>query len=158
MTDAVPNAPQDAPKVIMMPPVLVLLHTAAGLAVNWMFNGHMAHGWGWLGLPLLGGGLALTIWAMRIFTKAGTNIPPSMPALKIVTHGPFEYSRNPMYVGFLAGFVGMALLAGAPWMLLFALPLWYILDQKVIAPEEVYLLDKFGEEYRSYTIAVRRWV
>ncbi len=36
------DAPQDSPKVIMLPPILVMLHIAAGLTLN-----YFGHGSGW---------------------------------------------------------------------------------------------------------------
>lgn len=152
------DEPKDAPKVIMLPPTLLLLHICAGLALNWVLGGRMGHGWGWLGLLLLGAGLGLIKWAKDAFEAAGTNVAPNKPATAIVTSGPFAFSRNPMYLSFISCFAGLALLAGAPYMLLILFPLFYFLDQRVIVPEEEYLLEKFGEEYGAYRLTVKRWI
>lgn len=149
---------KDVPNVIMLPPVLVLLHVIAGITLNWMANAHMGHGWGWLGLVLLIACFGVIAWAKKLFDAAGTPVPPNQPATAIVQDGPYKYSRNPMYVSFLTGFVGLALLADAPLMILLALPLWFILDSRVIAPEETYLEEKFGQTYLDYKAKVRRWV
>ena len=63
-----------------------------------------------------------------------------------------------MYVAFMIGYAGLSLLADAPAMLLLGFVLFYFLDQKVIAPEEKYLAEKFGSEYLDYKGQVRRWV
>lgn len=158
MTEEKSGTSADTPKVIMLPPMLVLHHVVAGLVLNWALGMRMGHAWGWIGLVLLAAAYGLTVWARKKFQSAGTNVPPNLPSLAIVTGGPYEYTRNPMYMAFLLGFAGMALLANAPAMLLLLLPLWYILDRHVIQPEETYLRDKFGDTYRDYTLRVRRWV
>jgi protein-S-isoprenylcysteine O-methyltransferase Ste14 len=63
-----------------------------------------------------------------------------------------------MYVAFMVGYVGLSLLADAPAMLLLGFVLFYILDQRVIVPEENYLTEKFGTVYTDYKDEVRRWV
>ena len=156
MTDT--DTPKDAPKVMMLPPTLVLIHICAGIVLNWLFGTSSDEAWGWLGLGLLGGAFALTCWAKRVFEEAGTNVPPNKPATVIVQDGPYRYTRNPMYLSFVMGFAGLALLAGAPMMLLTTASLFYFLDQRVIVPEEEYLTVKFGEPYRDYMKQVRRWI
>lgn len=148
----------DTPKVMMLPPMLVLLHVIAGITLNWMVGVHFSHGWGWAGLVLLAASFATVAWARRIFLRAGTNVPPNQPALVLVREGPYRFTRNPMYLSFVIGFIGLSLLAGAPMMLLMALPLFYFLDQHVIVPEEEYLAEKFGDDYRAFLQQVRRWV
>jgi protein-S-isoprenylcysteine O-methyltransferase Ste14 len=152
------EAPQDKPSVIMLPPVLMVLHITPGLALNWIFAGSMHHAWGWLGLLLIGAAMFLVQWSKQVFEEAGTPVPPNMPTTAIVTTGPYQYSRNPMYVNFLLWFAGLALLAGAPLMLFMLVPFWYILDRHVIVPEENYLGEKFGATYLDYKAKVRRWV
>ncbi len=149
---------KDAPQVIMLPPVILLLAVTAGIVLDWVFPMNMGHGWGWPGLLLLGGGMAVIIRCRRLFEDAGTNIRPDQPTNVIIEDGPYKYSRNPIYLGFLVCFAGLALLADAPVMLLILAPLYYILDRHVIMPEEIYLEDKFGEVYLSYKRRVRRWI
>lgn len=152
---------KDAPKVMMLPPTLVLQHIAAGITFNWVMQFLMpfslSHAWGWLGLILLAAAFFIVAWAKNLFDKAGTNVPPNQPATAIVTTGVYQYTRNPMYLSFMLGFAGLAFLAGAPYMLLALLPLYYFLDQRVIVPEEEYLTEKFGEEYLAYKNQVKRW-
>jgi protein-S-isoprenylcysteine O-methyltransferase Ste14 len=44
------------------------------------------------------------------------------------------------------------------WFLAASGGLWFVLDRKAVAPEEVYLEEKFGDPYRSYKSRVRRWI
>lgn len=163
MTEETTEQPKpDAPRVIMLPPTLVLQHICAGITLNWVMNGFFTlsfgHAWGWIGLILLITAFTLTGWSRKLFQKAGTNVPPNKPATAIVTNGAYKFTRNPMYLSFVAGFCGLAALADAPAMLLVAFPLWYILDRHVITPEEEYLTEKFGDEYLDYKKQVRRWI
>jgi protein-S-isoprenylcysteine O-methyltransferase Ste14 len=150
--------PTDAPKVIMLPPTLLLLHICAGIILNWAIPMSFGHAWGWLGLLLVVLAFGITKWSKDVFKKAGTNVPPNQPALTIVKDGPYRFTRNPMYLCFLLVFTGLALLADAPMMMLLIFPLFYFLDQRVIVPEEEYLGAKFGDVYLDYKKQVRRWV
>lgn len=153
---------KDAPAVIMLPPTLVLMHIAGGITFNWIMNFvlpfSLPHGLGWIGLILLAAAFGITAWSKNLFETAGTNVPPNKPATAIVTTGIYQYTRNPMYLSFMLGFTGLALLAGTPYMLLALAPMFFILTNYVIKPEEEYLSEKFGEEYNTYKNQVRRWL
>ena len=156
--EEVTEEPKDAPKVIMLPPTMVLHHIAAGISLNWLVPMSFGHAWGWLGLALLLLANSITNRSKKVFENAGTNVPPNQPALVIVKEGPYKYSRNPMYVCFLLMFAGLSLLADAPMMLVMIFPLFYFLNSRVIVPEEEYLTAKFGDAYLDYKKQVRRWV
>src|SRR5436305_8999885 len=73
----------------------------------------LAGPWCWLGLvPML---LGLTSGAMgaRHFIKTKTNIRPFREADKLVTTGPFRYTRNPMYLGLGLCLLGAWIFMGA---------------------------------------------
>lgn len=113
-------------------------------------------GWGWL-LSLLGG--ALSGWAGVTFRRARTTFDPSVPskASRLVTHGPFRFTRNPMYLGFALMLAGWAL-----WLdnlaALLGIPLFLMVVTVLqIVPEERALQDRFGEEYVRYRERVNRW-
>jgi protein-S-isoprenylcysteine O-methyltransferase Ste14 len=110
------------------------------------------------GAALLAAGLTLDIWAFRLFKAAGTNPEPFKPTTAIVAHGPYRFTRNPMYVGFLLSFTGIGLLFALEWTLI-ALPvLWFVLDRVVVQREEAYLTGKFGSAYTDYLSQTRRWL
>ena len=137
----------DAPAVITMP-----------LVLNWIVPISFGHTWGGIGLLLLVLSLGGIFWCKKLFDEAGTNIRPDMPSLALVEDGPYQYSRNPIYLCFLIGYAGLAMLADAPIMLLCLIPLWFALDRYVIQPEEEYMAEKFGGAYIEYTSRVGRWV
>ncbi len=112
--------------------------------------------WGWLlSLP----GVALIAWAGVTFRRAHTTINPTVPsrASRLVTHGPFRFTRNPMYLGFALTLTGWALWLDN-WVSLLGIPLFVVVVTVLqIAPEERALQDRFGEEYASYRQRVNRW-
>ena len=113
--------------------------------------------WGWL-LSLLG--VALTAWAGATFRRAHTTINPTVPskASRLVTHGPFRFTRNPMYLGFALMLTGWALWLNN-WAGFLGIPLFVaVVTVLQIAPEERALQDRFGEEYASYRQRVNRWL
>lgn len=111
-----------------------------------------------IGAVLVAAGLGLDLWAYRVMQAAGTHAEPFKPTMTIVSHGPFRFTRNPMYVGFLLSYTGLALIFALEWGIL-ALPvLWFTLDRVVVRREEAYLTRKFGPIYTEYLARTRRWI
>ena len=110
---------------------------------------------GWLGVIA---GLFLASWALLVFFRARTAIMPIRPASRLVSSGPYRFSRNPMYVGLSALYLGLALLFNVAWPIVL-FPLVVIsLYRLVIRREERYLADAFGDSYTIYRQRVRRWL
>ena len=112
-----------------------------------------------LGAPLilLGAALYLRCAYDFILSGRGTPVPIDAP-IKLVTRGPYRYSRNPMYIGVLTILVGEALLYRH-------LPLLYVLSGmavffhiRIVGYEERALRRRFGEAYSRYCEAVPRWI
>ncbi len=148
----------DVPDVKMLPPMILVLFLAGGIVLDWLFPFNWGHMWGGLGLILLVSAMGVAKWAINTLKAAGTNVPPNKPATVIVTEGPFQYSRNPIYLCFLVAYTGLAMLADAPVMLLLVPVLYFVLERMVIVPEEKYLTEKFDETYTDYAVNVRRWL
>jgi protein-S-isoprenylcysteine O-methyltransferase Ste14 len=83
----------------------------------------IGHGCGW---PLLLAGLWLGAWAVRAAAVVDLERPN-----KIVHSGPYAHSRNPMYVAWTLGYVGVAFVAGTAWPLLL-LPAVLAVTQTVV--------------------------
>ena len=76
---------------------------------------------------------------------------------KLVTHGIFRYSRNPIFLGMRFAFLGLFLLLPTAFTLL----LWVLGDvmmQIQVRLEEDYLTETFGDAYVTYQQNVRRWI
>ena len=152
------TTPDHGPGVRLPPPVLV----GGVLAVAWF-----AH----LFLPVLLGpplpnygtlvlflGIGLIGWSLLTLVQAGNDPRPDRPDAALVTAGPFRFSRNPIYLGFLVVVLGFALRWGDLWGWLALLICHLALDRLVVAKEEAYLSTRFGAAYEAYRTRVRRWV
>ena len=105
------------------------------------------------------GGLAFASWGRTTFAKEDTEIMPTSPAnKKLVTSGPFRFTRNPMYLGLVLLTLGIALYAGTPPF--YAVPvLLFVLCNFVFIPfEEAKMQRQFNEQYTDYRRRVRRWI
>src|SRR5262245_20567648 len=87
-----------------------------------------------IAIGLVISGIAIAVWAERMFAAAGTEIMPASPANKaLVTRGPFGYTRNPMYSGLILVALGIALYFGT--LPFFAVPvLLFLLTNFVFIP------------------------
>lgn len=153
----------DTPGVLVRPPRLYLGMLIAGILVGWLLPAQMLPVLPLAVLALLGPtalalGVALMIWAMRHFRRAGTPVPTSQTVRAIVTDGPYRYSRNPIYVTLSLIYAGIALMAGSVPALLLLPVIWVVMTYGVIRREERYLATKFGVAYADYMARVRRWL
>jgi protein-S-isoprenylcysteine O-methyltransferase Ste14 len=151
---------EDNPGVVMRPPLLFFGTIAAGVVLELVYPlpvipPSLERP---IGIPLVLLGIGLLVWAVTEFGRRGTNVPTNLPSLKIVRSGPYRFSRNPIYVGFTAFQLGIALWLNGGWLLATLVVALLVLRFGVIAREERYLDAKFGDEYRSYKAAVRRWI
>ena len=96
-----------------------------------------------LGAFCLVAGLALDIWAVATFRRAGTTRHPAGPTTALAVGGPYRFTRNPMYLGLVFITAGLAFLANALWPLILLPVVIVILRRAVIDREEHYLTAKF---------------
>jgi len=116
--------------------------------------------WRWLAtLPsVLGFAVALRcVWDFG-WTGHGTPAPIAPPQ-RLVVVGFYRHVRNPMYVGFAAGWIGLWIVFGHANLLSIAAVAAVALGVHlfVILYEEPTLRRKFGAEYEAYCRNVSRW-
>lgn len=76
----------------------------------------------------------------------------------LTTHGPYAYTRNPLYFGtFLIG-LGFAIASGVVWFLVAFLAFFLVIYGKTMRREEKRLAGLFGEEFDRYADAVPRFL
>jgi protein-S-isoprenylcysteine O-methyltransferase Ste14 len=104
-----------------------------------------------LGWVLIIAGIVVAVSGAVTFARAGTETNPASETNKLlVTHGPFRYTRNPMYLGVTFVTLGIAFLNGTlPY---FAVPLLVVItNNSVTIPyEEAKMERQFGETFRAY--------
>ncbi len=110
------------------------------------------------GAALIIVGVAFIVLARREFAQRGQPTDPGRPTTRVVTTGVFSVSRNPIYLGAVCLLAGVGLALNLPWVLVLLLPSLVACHYVLIAPEERYLVAKFGEEYRVYAATVHRWI
>ncbi len=103
-------------------------------------------------------GIVLCIWSIGLFRRSKTSLVPIKPTATLVLHGPYKLSRNPMYLGLLCVYLGAAFWLNSLWALVLVPLVIWIVQRMVIAKEERYLEQQFGETYRQYKAHVRRWI
>ncbi len=106
---------------------------------------------------VLAGGLLL-LWAQFTRWRRGATADHNKPTVALVTSGPYHISRNPIYLGMVLLFTGIALAYGKIWGLVLIVPFAIALHFRTIMPEENYLVRTFGEHFVRYRNTVRRWL
>jgi protein-S-isoprenylcysteine O-methyltransferase Ste14 len=76
----------------------------------------------------------------------------------LITTGPFRVVRNPLYVGNLLVWVGLALTARVPWAALVIASLLLVEYHLIVRWEESRLEERYGGAYRNYVARVPRWL
>jgi protein-S-isoprenylcysteine O-methyltransferase Ste14 len=111
-----------------------------------------------VGFGLVGFAVLLALSSLGTFLVARTTIVPFSAASKLVTWGPYRFTRNPMYVSLVLAYLGVAaILSQLLALILLLLPI--ILVRTIVIPfEEERMRELFGESYDQYCSRVRRWL
>lgn len=146
---------------VMAPPPLIYL---AAILVGYGLARILPEPAWVLSLPMISGailiaaGAGLLAWGFLSLRRAHTAVNPYEPTTVLVTHGPYRFSRNPLYVALTVVHVGIGVWLQSIWVVTTALPAVLVVHYGVVLREERYLLRKFGAAYRSYHSQVRRWL
>jgi protein-S-isoprenylcysteine O-methyltransferase Ste14 len=160
MMDAPETSRADRPNRYPLPPLIFVASLALGYGLNVLAP---------VALPLpglaklvgalaLGGGLALVLWASSTLSRAGTAILPHHAASRLVTTGPFAWSRNPIYLGECLLIAGLGGVEGAFAYWVAAAVFVLAMTHFAIVREEAHLGARFGSEWQAYAARVRRWI
>jgi protein-S-isoprenylcysteine O-methyltransferase Ste14 len=116
--------------------------------------------WRWLAAVPSVGGFAVALRCVWDFGWTGRGTPaPIAPPQRLVVVGFYRYVRNPMYLGFAAGWIGLWIVFGRanPMVVAVAGGVALGVCLFVMLYEEPTLRGKFGAEYEEYCRKVRRW-
>jgi protein-S-isoprenylcysteine O-methyltransferase Ste14 len=110
-------------------------------------------------------GLAITLLgqAIRILVIGYTPIRSGGARKKVAaealhTTGLLNHVRNPLYVGNLLVTTGLALIHNNPYAYAIIIPVTLFAYVAIVAAEEAFLLQRFGDSYREYCRRVPRWL
>jgi len=125
--------------------------------------------WNLLGLiPVVAGSVGL-LWVFSVMFAQFSKLPAtveleegerlwSATSRLLITHGPFAYSRNPMFLAGLMVWLGWALFYGSGVIVIVTVVLWTLSNSFKVPQEEHGLEARFGEAYRDYQTRVPRWI
>ncbi len=104
-----------------------------------------------LGLGLAAAGYLFGGWAVYVQFTLGRGTPvPIMATQQLIIQKPYNYCRNPMALGAIVAFVGIATLAGSISAVAVVLILAIALLIYIKTLEEKEMELRFGEAYREY--------
>lgn len=147
--------------IIAPPPILFLLFFLTALGIDVLIPKKLLQPnplWVFVSLGLFFSSLIVVRLSFLTLRKAKTSPNPFNTPTKLVTKGPFSFSRNPIYLAMVGFYLSGAMLANSVWFFS-ALPLLILLmNWGVIKREEQFLEQQFDEDYRTYRLKVRRWI
>jgi len=78
-------------------------------------------------------------------------------AADLVTGGMFAHCRNPLYVGNMLMLLGFLVIHNNPWVYALGAVFFLTAYHAIVAAEEKFLADKFGDAFAAYCRDVPRW-
>jgi protein-S-isoprenylcysteine O-methyltransferase Ste14 len=111
-----------------------------------------------IGIILTIAAILLFVKSVRIFNLRKEKIHPRSISTQIFKDGPFQFSRNPIYLAMFVLLIGVGLTLNSFWFLYSGLVVAIMIHYGVIIPEENYLEKEFGKDYLEYKKSVRRWL
>ena len=104
----------------------------------------------WSGVSIALLGFALLQWSQNTLGKNWSDTPRMIKEQSLITSGPYQFIRHPIYTAFLL-ILGSTLLISANWLIGFGWIGMTVLEvTSRISFEESLMLEYFGEEYREY--------
>ena len=116
--------------------------------------------WRWLAAIPSVFGFAVALRCVWDFGWTGHGTPaPIAPPKRLVVVGFYRYVRNPMYLGFAVGWIGLSVVFGHASLLAIAAvaAVAFGVHLFVVLYEEPTLRRKFGAAYEAYCRNVSRW-
>jgi protein-S-isoprenylcysteine O-methyltransferase Ste14 len=136
-------------------PVPLLL---VAIPLVWRSRGPAHPAWLAAGIALCLFGQALRAWVIGQAPEGTSGQNETLIAEQLNTSGPYELTRNPLYLGNLLITLGLCSIAHDPWLLLAVAALFAIQYRAIIAAEERFLRQRFGAEYDAYCARVPRFL
>jgi len=133
--------------------LLLLAAAAVGIGQATRDWGSIQTGWinQFAGAVTTAAGVFLVTWSVHTQYTHGKGTPaPAVATRKLVTQGPYAYSRNPMTLGALVLYLGIGIWIASCVVLLLTLITISTLLTYIYFHETQELTARFGEEYIQY--------
>jgi len=128
--------------------VMVLPHVDKSLGIDSFFFGSSNMIIGIMAI-IIGGIVAIWTIVIQITLASGTPFP-MLPTKKLLIIGPFKYCRNPMTLGTILAYMGIAIWIGSFSAVLAVTIFAALLITYLKLVEEKELQMRFGQEYIEY--------
>lgn len=111
----------------------------------------------WVGLAGYGCSVAWLLWMLHSLGRNLTDTVVTRRDARFVESGPYRFVRNPMYTGVLMLGLSLGLTLGTWLGPLGAIGMFVLLAIRT-RTEEKYLMERFGDQYRTYMVRVGRFL
>lgn len=162
---------RDADGVAHWPTTLISLAVGAAFFALWFWllppwlgfhvDASSAARWRWMAALPSVIGFAVALRCVWDFGSVGRGTPaPMAPPQRLVVVGFYRYVRNPMYLGFFTGWIGLWVVFGRANLIAVAAAAAVIAGTALFVRlyEEPKLRSLFGAGYEEYCRNVRRWL
>lgn len=148
-------------KIIAPAPVIFLLTVIVGFILHYfvhiyVFASSMLTSI--LSAILFMAGVLIAGWALQTMSAANVSPNPYTPTARLIVSGPYQYSRNPMYLSITLVYLAIALMVNSLWFFMLLIPMLILVWRGIIQREEIFLETAFGEQYKNYKKRVRCWL
>lgn len=139
------------------PPIIALACIAIQILLNFLVPLELNLSL-FLGLILLICSLTIIAYAFKeLHTYQTTYVPDGEPE-KLVTSGPFSFSRNPIYLGMAGILLASAFLMQSLSALLIPVLFVTIIQSTWIPHEEKKLAEIFDDKWKDYSAKTKKWL
>lgn len=145
---------------LKLPPGLFIFSIILAIIADrfWPIIKLITRPYSYIGILLMFSGLYLMVWGGMTMRAHRTTVEFRKSPTTLITIAPFNFSRNPGYLGQLLLVLGVAVLLGSLSPLFILLIDFLILNWIVLPIEEQNLEQTFGAQYLEYEKRVRRWI
>ena len=150
---------QQVPK-LFHPPIIALVLLLISVFLHFVFpiNKFIYFPYSLTGVLLIVLGFKILIWGKFTFQRKGVELIPGSKSSNLIEDGPFKFTRNPMYLGFVLILVGISFIFGSISAFLAPIVFFLIIHFSFIPFEEKHMEKQFGKGYLDYKKRVRKWV
>ena len=138
--------------------LLIAIILCVGLHLLFPIQSILPPPWNLFGLIPLIFGIWINLSADHAFKKVNTTVKPFEETSSLLTEGVFQWTRNPMYLGFVAILLGISICLRSLSPYLAVIVFIVLLDRLFIRVEEQMLENEHGETWKKYRSRVRKWI
>ena len=146
--------------MMIKPPHIAISVLFLALLLDYWFPQYrfITGGFRYIGVLIFVLGLSMTFTSFYLFKKNKTPIMPGQKPTFVVMNGPYNFTRNPMYLGVATALTGVAVYIGN--LLAFLSPIIFFMATNFFyVPREENIMEQlFGKKYSEYKKKVRRWL